>query len=43
MSGWLIAVGNCDLCGVTYRLNGEVTYSLGKVINFVIGLISHSK
>jgi hypothetical protein len=35
-SGWSIAVGNCDLGGVIYRSNAEVTYSLGKVVNFVI-------
>jgi hypothetical protein len=36
VSGWDIAVGNYDLGGVTYRWNGEVTYSLSKVVNFVI-------
>jgi hypothetical protein len=43
MFGWGIVVDNCDLGGVTYWLKGEVTYSLGKVVNFVIELISHSK
>jgi hypothetical protein len=31
------------LGGVTYWWKVEVTYSLGKVVNFVIELISHSK
>jgi hypothetical protein len=43
---WLVnCSGNCDLGGVTYRWKGEVTYSFGKVVNFVIYIewISHSK
>jgi hypothetical protein len=45
MYGWKIAVGNYHLGGVTYRGKGEISYSFGKVVNFVIyvELISHSK
>jgi hypothetical protein len=43
MFGWESAVGNCDLGGVTCRRKGELTYSLGKVVNFIVGLISDSK
>jgi hypothetical protein len=36
MSGWEITVGNCDWLVQPVDEKGEVTYSLGKVVNFAI-------